>query len=44
MLKKKDPDSRELICTGVSFVKFKKASQAAKAIEELHGKVGLNIK
>ena len=40
MLKKKCPDTRELICTGVSFVKFKKASQAAKAIEELHGKVG----
>jgi len=38
MLKKKCPDTRELICTGVSFVKFKKASQAAKAIEELHGK------
>jgi len=38
MLKKKCPDTRELICTGVSFVKYKKASQAAKAIEELHGK------
>lgn len=38
MLKKKCPDTRELVSTGVSFVKFKKASQAAKAIEELHGK------
>jgi len=38
MLKKKDSDTRELVSTGVSFVKFKKASQAAKAIEELHGK------
>jgi len=38
MLKKKDPDTRQLHSTGVSFIKYGKASHAAKAIEDLHGK------